>query len=60
MIPSENFKPISMTSNEDRLEALKACSSTDQGDIYSELALGFLFFAAIVLIDVDTQHNISL
>ena len=68
MIPSDNFKPAPMTSNEDRrLEALKRLGviGTDQGDIfdiYSELALevsGF-FAATCSLIDVDTQHGISL
>lgn len=68
MIPSENFKPAPMTSNEKRrLEALKKLGviGTDQGDIfdiYSELALevsGF-FAASCSLIDVDTQHGISL
>ena len=68
MIPSDNFKPAPMTSNEDRrLEALKKLGviGTDQGDIfdiYSELALevsGF-FAATCSLIDVDTQHGISL
>ena len=57
-----------MTSNEERrLEALKRLGviGTDQGDIfdiYSELALevsGF-FAATCSLIDVDTQHGISL
>ena len=57
-----------MTSNEERrLEALKKLGviGTDQGDIfeiYSELALevsGF-FAASCSLIDVDTQHGISL
>ena len=68
MIPSDNFKPAPMTSNEERrLEALKRLGviGTDQGDIfdiYSELALevsGF-FAATCSLIDVDTQHGISL
>ena len=68
MIPSDNFKPAPMTSNEGRrLEALKRLGviGTDQGDIfdiYSELALevsGF-FAATCSLIDVDTQHGISL
>ena len=57
-----------MTSNEERrLEALKRLGviGTDQGDIfdiYSEIALevsGF-FAATCSLIDVDTQHGISL
>ncbi len=68
MIPSDNFKPAPMTSNEERrLEALKKLGviGTNQGDIfdiYSELALevsGF-FAATCSLIDVDTQHGISL
>ncbi len=68
MIPSDSFKPAPMTSNEERrLEALKKLGviGTDQGDIfdiYSELALevsGF-FAATCSLIDVDTQHGISL
>ena len=68
MIPSDNFKPAPMTSNEERrLEALKRLGviGTDQGDIfdiYSELALevsGF-FAATCSLIDVDTQHGITL
>ena len=68
MIPSDNFKPAPMTSNEERrLEALKRLGviGIDQGDIfdiYSELALevsGF-FAATCSLIDVDTQHGISL
>ena len=68
MIPSDNFKPAPMTSNEERrLEALKRLGviGTDQGDIfdiYSEIALevsGF-FAATCSLIDVDTQHGISL
>jgi len=68
LIPSDNFKPAPMTSNEERrLEALKRLGviGTDQGDIfdiYSELALevsGF-FAATCSLIDVDTQHGISL
>ena len=68
MIPSDSFKPAPMTSNEERrLEALKKLGviGTDQGDIfeiYSELALevsGF-FAASCSLIDVDTQHGISL
>ena len=68
MIPSDNFKPAPMTSNEERrLEALKRLGviGTEQGDIfdiYSELALevsGF-FAATCSLIDVDTQHGISL
>ena len=68
MIPSDNFKPAPMTSNEERrLEALKRLGviGTNQGDIfdiYSELALevsGF-FAATCSLIDVDTQHGISL
>ena len=68
MIPSDSFKPAPMTSNEERrLEALKRLGviGTDQGDIfdiYSELALevsGF-FAATCSLIDVDTQHGISL
>ena len=68
MIPSDNFKPAPMTSNEERrLEALKRLGviGTDQGDIfdiYSELALevsGF-FAATCSLIDIDTQHGISL
>ena len=68
MIPSDSFKPAPMTSNEKRrLEALKKLGviGTDQGDIfdiYSELALevsGF-FAATCSLIDVDTQHGISL
>ena len=68
MIPSDTFKPAPMTSNEDRrLEALKRLGviGTDQGDIfeiYSELALevsGF-FAATCSLIDLDTQHGISL
>ena len=68
MIPSDNFKPAPMTSNEERrLEALKRLGviGTDKGDIfdiYSELALevsGF-FAATCSLIDVDTQHGISL
>ena len=68
MIPSDNFKPAPMTSNEERrLEALKRLGviGTDQGDIfdiYSELALevsGF-FAATCSLIDFDTQHGISL
>ena len=57
MIPSENFKPAPMTSNEDRrLEALKKLGviGTDQGDIfdiYSELALevsGFFFLISFL------------
>ena len=68
MIPSDNFKPAPMTSNEERrLEALKKLGviGTNQGDIfdiYSELALevsGF-FAATCSLIDVDTQHGLSL
>ena len=68
MIPSDNFKPAPMTSNEERrLEALKKLGviGTNQGDIfdiYSELALevsGF-FAATCSLIDFDTQHGISL
>jgi len=68
LIPSDNFKPAPMTSNEERrLEALKRLGviGTDQGDIfdiYSEIALevsGF-FAATCSLIDVDTQHGISL
>jgi len=68
LIPSDNFKPAPMTSNEERrLEALKKLGviGTNQGDIfdiYSELALevsGF-FAATCSLIDVDTQHGISL
>ena len=68
MVPSDNFKPAPMTSNEERrLEALKRLGviGTDQGDIfdiYSEIALevsGF-FAATCSLIDVDTQHGISL
>ena len=68
MIPSDNFKPAPMTSNEERrLEALKKLGviGTNQGDIfdiYSELALevsGF-FAATCSLIDVDTQQGISL
>ena len=68
MIPSDSFKSAPMTSNEERrLEALKKLGviGTDQGDIfdiYSELALevsGF-FAATCSLIDVDTQHGISL
>jgi len=68
LIPSDSFKPAPMTSNEERrLEALKKLGviGTDQGDIfeiYSELALevsGF-FAASCSLIDVDTQHGISL
>ena len=68
MIPSDSFKPAPMTSNEERrLEALKRLGviGTGQGDIfdiYSELALevsGF-FAATCSLIDVDTQHGISL
>ena len=68
MIPSDNFKPAPMTSNEERrLDALKRLGviGTDQGDIfdiYSELAIevsGF-FVATCSLIDVDTQHGISL
>ena len=68
MIPSDNFKPAPMTSNEERrLEALKKLGviGTNQGDIfdiYSELALevsGF-FAATCSLIDVDTQHGISI
>ena len=68
MIHSDNFKPAPMTSNEERrLEALKKLGviGTNQGDIfdiYSELALevsGF-FAATCSLIDVDTQHGISL
>ena len=68
MIPSDNFKPAPMTSNEKRrLEALKKLGvvGTNQGDIfdiYSELALevsGF-FAATCSLIDADTQHGISL
>ena len=68
MIPSDNFKPAPMTSNEERrLEELKKLGviGTNQGDIfdiYSELALevsGF-FAATCSLIDVDTQHGISL
>ena len=53
MIPSDNFKPAPMTSNEERrLEALKRLGviGTEQGDIfdiYSELALEVSgFFAA--------------
>ena len=68
MIPSDNFKPAPTTSNEERrLEALKKLGviGTNQGDIfdiYSELALevsGF-FAATCSLIDVDTQHGISI
>ena len=68
MIPSDNFKPAPMTSNEERrLEALKKLGviGTNQGDIfdiYSELALevsGF-FAATCSLIDIDTQHGISI
>jgi len=68
LIPSDNFKPAPMTSNEERrLEALKKLGviGTNQGDIfdiYSELALevsGF-FAATCSLIDVDTQHGLSL